>query len=182
MKKTFLSAALTAALVAPSAFADNHGNFYVGGAVGKTEVDYAIPAGANVDITDDSDTSWKLFAGYNFNQNFAIEFAYQDLGENSMNVMNVPVEVDGDAYSLALLAKLPMGEKAAAYAKLGYAHINADANVGGIANVSADDSDVLYGLGVSYSVTETVDLRLEWERMDFEDEVDTYSLGVSYNF
>jgi OOP family OmpA-OmpF porin len=179
MKKTFLSAALAAALVAPSAFADNHGNFYVGGAVGKTEVDYVEFAG--VTVTDDSDTSWKLFAGYNFNENFAVEFAYQDLGDNSFEYLNVPATADGEAYSLALLAKLPMGEQAEAYAKLGYARVDAEVSAGGL-TLGADDSDVLYGLGVSYSVTETVDLRLEWERMDFDDEIDTYSLGVSYNF
>lgn len=182
MKKTFLAAAVAATLAAPSAYADNHGNFYVGGAIGKTSVDYVIPSGVAVDIKDDSDTSWKLFAGYNVNENFAVEFAYQDLGENSMDIMAVPVEVDGDAYSLSLVGKLPMGESAEVFAKLGYAHVNADANVGGLADVSADGSDVLYGLGVSYSLTDMVDVRLEWERMDFEDEIDTVSLGVSYNF
>jgi OmpA-OmpF porin, OOP family len=30
---------------------------------------------------EDSDTAVKLFAGFNFNPNFAVEFGYVDLGE-----------------------------------------------------------------------------------------------------
>ncbi|WP_415898009.1 porin family protein [Neptuniibacter sp. QD72_48] len=177
MKKTLLATALISGILSQAAMADS--NFYLGGGVGKTSVDYVEVTGAT--ITDDSDTSWKFFAGYNFNKNFAVEFAYQDLGENSADVLNVPVKIDGDAYSLALLGKLPVGEKAEVFAKLGYARIDADADVANT-TVSESESDVLYGLGANYSVTEKVDLRLEWERMDFEDEVDTVSLGVIYNF
>ncbi|WP_415905643.1 porin family protein [Neptuniibacter sp. QD48_55] len=178
MKKTLLATALISGIFSQAAMADS--NFYLGGGVGKTSVDYVEVTGATV--TDDSDTSWKIFGGYNFNKNFAVEFAYQDLGENSADVLNVPVKIEGDAYSVALLGKLPVGEKAEFFAKLGYAHIDADADINNLASVSEDDSDVLYGLGANYSVTEKVDLRLEWERMDFEDEVDTVSLGVIYNF
>ena len=39
------------------------------------------------------------------------------------------------------------------------------------ASVSASDSDVLYGIGAVYSVTETVDVRLEWEHIDLADEI-----------
>jgi opacity protein-like surface antigen len=81
-----------------------------------------------------------------------------------------------------VLGKLPLGEKAEVFAKLGVARLDANVDAAGIGSVSDSESDVLYGLGFNYNVTDTVDVRLEWERMDFEDQIDTVSLGVSYNF
>jgi OOP family OmpA-OmpF porin len=178
VKKILLATALIAGMASQAAMADSA--FYVGGSVGQTEIDYAAFPGLTV--TDDSDTSWKLFAGYNFNKNVALEFAYQDLGDSTVDLSGVPVSVDGDAVSLAVLGKLPLGEKAEVFAKLGVARLDANVDAAGIGSVSDSESDVLYGLGFNYNVTDTVDVRLEWERMDFEDQIDTVSLGVSYHF
>ncbi|MFY0676549.1 MAG: porin family protein [Neptuniibacter sp.] len=179
MNKLILSSALAATLLSSTVFADS--NFYLGGSIGQTEVDYVPEAGATV--TDDSDTSWKIFGGYNINENFAVEVAYQDLGDNSAVVLGQPTYIDGDALSISLVGKLPINDQFGLFGKLGYADVEADADVPSInASVSASDSDVLYGIGAVYSVTEAVDVRLEWEHIDLADEIDTVSLGVSYNF
>lgn len=177
MNKFVLSSALAATLISSSVLADS--NFYLGGSVGHTEVDYVEFAG--VTILDDSDTSWKLFAGYNINENFAVEVSYQDLGEHSFEYLAVEARAEGEAYTFSLLGKLPMAENLEAFGKLGYAHVDAEVSAGGL-TIGADGSDLLYGLGLNYQLTDNVDARLEWERMDFADQIDTWSLGVSYNF
>lgn len=179
MNNLVLSSALAATLLSSSVFADS--NFYLGGSVGQTEVDYEAVAGTTV--TDDSDTSWKIFGGYNINENFAVEVAYQDLGDNSAVVLGQQTNLDAEALSIALVGKLPINDQFEVFGKLGYADVEADADVPSLnASVSASDSDVLYGIGAVYSVTDAVDVRLEWEHIDLANEIDTVSLGVSYNF
>ena len=54
--------------------------WYIGGAFGQTEV--ALDC-AGTTACDDSDSGWKIFAGYQFNRNFAVELGYGDLGRSS---------------------------------------------------------------------------------------------------
>ena len=178
MKKTLLATALLTGMMSSAAFADT--NFYIGAGVGQAEVDFQEIAGTSVQ--DDSDTSWKIYGGYNFNQHFAVELAYTDLGESDVTILGQDTDIDADVLSIALVGKYPVSEQIDVFGKLGYADIDADADVAGVGSTSVSESDVLYGLGVDYAVTEQVDIRLEWERMDFEDEVDNVTLGVSFNF
>src|SRR5262245_5537797 len=78
-----------------SALAQSTG-WYVGGGIGKSSADIDT-AGINASIiraggagvtgvatgTDDNDTGFKLFAGYQLNPNFAVEVGYADLGKFS---------------------------------------------------------------------------------------------------
>ena len=178
MKKLLMMTALISGISSPVALADS--DFYLGGSVGQATVDY--PSGAGFIVTDDSDTSWKVFAGYNVNPNFAVELAYQDLGESEAAVGDIPLYFGGDTVSLSLIGKLPLGDKAEVFAKFGYVHLDADIHSPGFDTFADNESDFLYGLGVSYQVAESVDVRMELERMNFADQVDTVSLGVSYNF
>ena len=63
MKKLLMGAAIAAALVAGSASAQT----YLGAGVGASR-------------TDSSETSWKLFGGFQFNPTWGLELAYTDLG------------------------------------------------------------------------------------------------------
>ncbi|MGM0982553.1 MAG: outer membrane beta-barrel protein [Pseudomonadota bacterium] len=84
MKRLIATAAL-ATLVASPAFAQSYQynpaeGPYLGAGIGYAEhqadlENYASPAVTNVDV-DDSDTGYKLFAGYQFNPNFAVEASY----------------------------------------------------------------------------------------------------------
>lgn len=178
MKKILIMAALISGVTSQPVFADS--GYYLGGSVGQAKADY--PADVGFLVVDDSDTSWKVFAGYNINPNIAVEFSYQDLGETEAAVGNIPLYLGGETLSLSLLGKLPLGEKAQVFAKVGYVRIDADIYSPGFDTFADNESDVLYGVGVSYQVTETVDMRMELERMDFTNAIDTVSLGVSYNF
>ena len=73
----FAALALTAAMAAQ---ADVQPGFYMGAGFGSTKID--DDGFDDIDF-DDSDVGFKLFGGYSFNQNFAIEATYFDLGEAS---------------------------------------------------------------------------------------------------
>jgi len=154
---------------------------------------------------DDSDTAWKLFAGYRFNKNFALEGGYADLGEATWNsTVTVPAagtvsaSWKGKAWSLAAVGILPVSEQFEVFGKIGAHRWDVDLSItatggGAVAADSLDDSGTgwLYGVGASYSFTKNMAVRAEWERYkDVGDEnntggqsdVDVWSLGLQFKF
>lgn len=179
MKKLISSAAIIAAVsLSSSVMADDH-SLYLGASLGQTRVDFENVSG--VDINDDKDTSWKVYAGYNLNEYVAFELAYHDFGKSEATISNVNVDIDADGYSLSALGKLPVSEQFSVFGRLGYIHVDAEARAAGT-TVGTDADDVVFGLGAEYAVNEAVSLRAEWERVNTDDELDTVSAGIVYNF
>jgi PKD repeat protein len=156
---------------------------------------------SNVNI-DDGGTGWKIFGGYNFNEYFAAELAYVDLGEvsasfdvvtNDVSQMFVDaaglLPVSGDGYSVSLLGRYPLGERGAIFAKVGGYFWEADLDVSATGNVigsgssSIDGTDVGYGIGGDYNFSGNFGLRLEWERYALDkNDVDFLSASLLYRF
>jgi len=188
MKRTSMFAmALTLALLAtPAALA---GNFYVGGAIGQTSTDIngVNVSGVNV---DDSDTGYKLFGGYSFFRNFAVEAGYVDVGQASIET-TVPIQssssAEADGFALEAVGVLPLGERFELFAKYGWYMWDAtvSASIQGLGTVSASDdgTDPTYGIGFGWNVTERGRLQLELERYEIDTmDVDTYLVGYAFSF
>ena len=47
-------------------------------------------------------------------------------------------------------------------------------------SISQDSTEALYGVGFEYRFSPKIAGRLEWERFDFEDGIDLYSLGIVF--
>ena len=163
--------------------------------------DYGIVA---TSTADDTGTAWKLFAGYRFNKNFALEGGYADLGKATFDsIVTVPaagtvsLAWKAKAWSLAAVGILPVTDQFEVFGKVGAHRWDLDASVavaggGGAAAGSADDSGSswLYGVGASYSFTKNMAVRAEWERygkVGDEDntgrsDIDVWSLGIQYKF
>ena len=80
--------------------------FYIGGALGQSSFDVEC---ARTTSCDDSDSSWKIFGGYQFNKHFALEFGYADLGETTASVPVPPFNVN-IAYVWNPIARASRGE------------------------------------------------------------------------
>jgi len=133
--------------------------FYVGGEVGK------------FDIGDDDDTAFKITGGYQINRTFAAEVSYGSFFDKG------GVELTG--FELVGVASFPLGNKFSVYGKLGFLMWEADAGVGG----SEDGTDLTFGLGVQYDVTNKLGLRAGWQRYDIDDtDADLFSIGLIYRF
>jgi OOP family OmpA-OmpF porin len=111
----FVSLARAALLIAGMAFAGSAWaeHFYAGASLGTVNVDLGASAAADVsdilltdlgltgtvsltsDSIDDSDTGYKLFGGYAFNDYFAVELMYGDFGSVSENVVAAVNVTDG---------------------------------------------------------------------------------------
>lgn len=209
-KKITLSVAVLMAC-STSVFA---GDMYVVGSVGRSTVDINK---ANLDnaladaglggissTLDKDDTGYKLMFGYKFNQNFALEGGYVDLGKSTYDVsVTVPAaatakfEAEVSGWVVSALGIMPLNDKFSVFAKLGtiYNEVkeNGTVTAGGTtytANTSGRSWKATYGVGTQYEFDKNWGVRAEYERFDKlgdksdtgEADVDLLSIGVAYKF
>ncbi len=108
-----------------------------------------LGAGAGEAKTDTRETSWKVYGGYQFNPTWGLELGYNDLGKYRGS--------DIESYSLAATGTIPLNERWSLLGKLGATENRPDAP--GTGNHTA----VLIGVGVGYSLSRNVGVRLEYE-------------------
>ena len=189
--KLFAAAVLVlSGLVAASA-APAQG-FYIGGSVGQSDFDdsNAIPDLITSGSVDGSDTGFKIFGGYQFNQHFGLELSWVDLGKASysgrfgaLNVTGGSVETSGLNFSA--VGTLPLGSNFALFGKIGFFawESNASDVTGGFPFSGTEDgSDVSYGIGASFNFTKNLSMRAEWERFKAVGDIDLLSIGVVFKF
>jgi len=167
-------------------------SFYIGGSVGKSDFDdnNAIPDLITSGSVDGSDTGFKIFGGYQFNQNFGVELAWVDLGKASYSgtFSGIPVtggSVKTSGLNLSAVGTLPLGSGFALFGKVGFLAWESKANdVTGGAPFSgkADGTDLSLGIGASYDFTKNFGIRAEWERFKAVGDIDLLSVGVVYKF
>ncbi len=158
------------------------GGFYVGAGGGFTSVDVCDDLNAlGATSCDDDDVGFKIFGGLKFNQYFAAEAGYVNLGEVSATLLGVGVDVDADGFQLAAVGMYPI-EQFSLLGKVGIYFWDLEASGGG-ATVSDDGTDIMFGIGGAFHFTPQLSVRGEWERFDFDgDDVDLFSASIVYNF
>lgn len=192
-------------MVACAAVQAEDTGIYLGGSLGYASIDTdegelqsdLTAAGLTGTLSvDDDDLGWKLYGGYRFNQYFAAELAYVDLGtaEADVNITapvagSANVEAEADGVTLALIGRYPFNDKFSAFAKAGafFWEVEGQASVtvlGATTTLGDDDdgTDFVFGLGADYALTDHISLRAEWERYDMDEDVDMFSAGIEYRF
>lgn len=179
--------------------------FYIGGSVGKSDIDddIAIPGLITSGTVDGKESGFKIFGGYQFNQNFGVELAYVDLGKATYNgtffgspVTGGKVEITG--FNFSAVGTLPLNPSFSLFGKVGLFFWEAEASdvTGGVPFSSADSSsDLSVGVGMSYNFTKNFGARVEWERFKAGGEdflgfssatgsasINLLSLGLVYKF
>ncbi len=204
-----LGLAVLAAFASPLAMADDAG-WYGGVNVGQSraKIDDArvtsnlLGSGfATSSITDDdSDTGYKLFGGYKFNRNFALEGGYFDLGRFGFTATTVPAgTLNGNiklrGVNLDAVGILPITERFSAFGRVGVNYAEAKDSFSGTGavnvtnpNPSKRDTNYKFGAGLQYDFTQSLGMRLEAERYRINDavgnkgDVDLVSVGLVYRF
>lgn len=209
---------------APGAFAADEQGWYLGLGLGqaKTDIDvakiensFSAYTGGAPTTADETDTGWKLFGGYQLTRNWGVELAYVDLGKTSTNTRATTTGVGTDVYrheyeskgwSIAGVGTAMVSDTFGVFGKLGAFRWDMDSKCsrtsGSVgtgcpapANRSASGTDLTYGLGLKYNLTEQTGLRLEWEQFKNvgnasttgssgtgQADVDLISLGIQYTF
>ncbi|MET3108623.1 OOP family OmpA-OmpF porin [Oxalobacteraceae bacterium GrIS 2.11] len=193
-----------------SSNSQNSAAWYMGANIGQSKAkidnnsihDVLIYDGAtSVSISDDNrDTGYKVYGGYQINDNFAIEAGFFDLGKFSYLATTVPAgTVNGDirlkGLNLDLLGFIPLTENFSVFGRVGmnYAQARDNFSASGIVaitdpNPSKRSLNYKFGLGLQYRLTQALAIRLEAERNRVDDaignkgDVDLYSVGLTYRF
>jgi OOP family OmpA-OmpF porin len=192
-------------------------NFYVLGSVGQSRFgsgsgasEGALTSSAHLTVDDNPgsasrfdsrDLGYKLQFGYNFNQNFAVEGGYVDLGQQNYHVNfdsgSGHAKTSDNGLNIAALGIIPVEGPFSVFGKVGVIDAKVDYHLSGsdAGGSFADAHEKIkfspeYGVGVMYSLNDVADLRVEAERFadlgkkstTGENNVDLLSLGVSYRF
>jgi len=186
--------------------------WYLGGGAGLSQANIADErirnqlSGAGLTMTsiddDDRDFGFKLFGGYKFNKNFAVEGDYFNLGEFGFTANTTGGTYTGtgkfQGLNLDAIGILPITEKFSAFGRVGYIYTETKDTFTGTGNgisVAAANPDpdkkagnYKYGLGVQYDFTQALGLRVEWERYRVNDavgnkgDIDMALIGLVYTF
>ncbi|MDH3750663.1 MAG: outer membrane beta-barrel protein, partial [Gammaproteobacteria bacterium] len=209
-----LVGAVSLLVCTPTDNARAEGEWYVGASVGASDADYSASAlqsdlanlgwSINNASVDDTDTAWKAYAGFSFNEYIAVEGGFVDLGEvqTEFGATIAPTQIDAilrDTYSIhpvlgdgwfgSVVVSWPVSpDRFSLTARAGLFGWESDIDVrvisGGTGSVSDRDSgtDMLYGVGVEWHLNEQWSMTADWERYELTDWVDVPSIGVKIRF
>ena len=183
---------------------------YIGLNAGRTKANFnndsvnATLAGQGFGVTsrteDNSGNGYKLFGGYQFNRNIAIEGGYFDLGRFNYSLATVPAGAFSSdtrvrGVNLDLVGILPVTEQFSVLGRIGAAYAQNRSNFvnTGVlplagASSSRNGTDVKLGLGLQYAFTPAFSVRAELERYRINDpirnrgHIDMASIALVYRF
>lgn len=181
MKKTpALIAAIAALSCSNLALAGTDSGFYIGGSLGSANAEYDD----NTSNFDDSDTGYKVLAGYNMGLvpflDLAVEGSYYDFGTQSGKIATLNADIDSTGWSAFFLAGMDLGI-VGVFAKVGALAWDADLSVANISD-SNSGTDPAFGLGAKIQLG-SLAVRAEWEQFQMDDlDMDYYSVGAVFTF
>jgi OOP family OmpA-OmpF porin len=206
---SLLAVAGLAVVCSTSAIAQDAPGWYVGGNLGSTRANFNNDAinsqfvgngfAVNSSSTNNRSTGGKLFGGYQFTPNFALEGGYFDLGRFNFSGVTTGGTYNGETrargLNLDLVGTLPLSDRFSVLGRIGAAYAQTRDNFASTGfvpantfNRSRNDTNVKFGVGLQYAITEALSLRAELERYRINDpirnrsNVDMASIGLVYRF
>ena len=143
---------------------------------------------------------WRLQGGYRFSPNLAVEAGFIDFGKAKYSAEYAGGSAQGklkaSGIDVAALLYLPVTDSFSVFGKAGVvaakvkSSLVADASASGASNSSSTNIvRPLIGVGANYKLTQSVDLRADFDHVSGLGKVSTgkmndnmFSLGVGYNF
>ncbi len=177
---------------------------YIGGNLGFARIDAGseIQALAN-DLVDagfssaavtmeQGSTSFKILGGYQVNQNLAFEGYYADLGKYDFTLFTTGPTLSGKGdvsltgFGVDVLGILPLDASNSVFARIGLFGWDSKGTFaitgGGSFSESDSGTDLKFGLGYDWKITQKLLLRTEWEYYKFDSAISVFSAGFAYRF
>ncbi len=208
MKKTLLAVAVMAACASTSAFAGTDG-FYVGAKAGidiwgvSTDNDYKSSFYRQYDWPDHQrrehnqaftnsldrlNAAAGLFAGYNVNDYFGVEFEYNYLAPMKMKHHDLNYKVWSNSFGLSGKFMLPFTDDFELFTKVGVSYNYLNSNY----SSHVDLTNLLLGGGLQYYFTDNIFARVEYEwlhnmgstssSLGIRPDAQLITVGVGYSF
>jgi OOP family OmpA-OmpF porin len=191
MKPTALLLALALSILSASASAQNvyttRGS-YLGLQVGGSHVKEWCEGVPSSFQCDDVGAAWRIFGGYQFHSNFALEVGYADLGTVTLDAGTASGRADMTAVDLSVVGILPLNPALALFGKFGFYRGRISAVVSSSSGTPFSETDsgteMTFGFGGEYRFTPTVGLRAEWQKYnDFSgSDIDVLTVGLVFRF
>jgi len=180
-----LTAALTTALFCSSLFStaslaveqsidDIRDPFYIGLGLG---VSFLKPEPNSVALTlsQDSDFAYKVFGGYQFDDNWAAEVFWSDLGQAEISSgSNVVGIVEYQAFGVGGLFQYPVAESWDVFATAGVGRLRNRFQIVDAERV--EDSFIYAGAGVMWNMAKAWDLRAEYDYYDSDAQMLSFNI------
>ena len=149
---------------------------YIGGSVGASRYDGSVPGPT---LTDKSAAGLKLYGGYAFTPNFALEAGYVNLGKFKGSA----ADVKADGAFVDAVGIVPLRNNFSVLGRVGAFNGKLDSTLAG----SDRGTNVKVGAGLQYDLSANTAIRAEWERYRFDalgskSNTDLYSVGFAYRF
>jgi OmpA-OmpF porin, OOP family len=149
---------------------------YIGGSAGKGASKKACDGAMTC---DNSEEAFKVFGGYQFNRNVALEIGYADLGDFAADGTETSVR----ALDAAAQFTAPISQRFALIGRLGAYRSHVEAS--GVITTATHNTSFTWGLGVLFNVSRSFGLRAEWQNYSDiggggtrPDDIDFFSLGL----
>ncbi len=184
----YLGCAVASLLMLSTAnvLADDDTGWFIGVSANRVSADFEDSN--DVDF-DDSDTAFGVRAGYMFTDVVGVELGYLDLGDFSADGDRPGnrIDVDADAFSVALVLNWAVHDQVDLYGKLGAYHIdaNSDSVAAGVRLEEGDsETEAFYAVGAELDLGQ-FNVFTEFSQVDTDVNdlaFDIISLGVKFEF
>ena len=116
------------------------GGFFVGGSIGKASLNEDFDGL----VVDDDSTSFRLVAGWQFNDYFGLEGGYHDFGDFKQDfdidgVLNT-ASLSADGFTLGATGSIPVSERFALTGRAGMFFWNGSAEINNVSQATPEDS------------------------------------------
>jgi OOP family OmpA-OmpF porin len=181
IRQSVATATCITLLAAP--FSALAGGFFVGGSIGKANLNEDFD-GLNVD-TDS--TSYRITAGWRFNEHFALEGGYHNFGDFEQSFdddgTTIDAKLSADGFLFGAIGTIPLGERFALTARAGGFFWNGAAEINGVSQASPEDNNLYLGAGARFNVTERFGVTGDWTRYELESATSkVFAIGIDYRF
>jgi OOP family OmpA-OmpF porin len=152
--------------------------FYAGGGLGIVQIE---DSDQGISFKD-SPFGFRLIAGFDINDNFAIEGGYIATDTAEDTIEGIDVEAELSAFTLSFLGLIPVGDSASLFGKVGYYSGEQEVTVFGI-TVDEDDDGFMAGAGIRFDMANNWTIRGDFDWFDTDlDTLWSIGVGVQYLF
>lgn len=188
--KKILFATIIAATTMTSLSAHAEGA-YAGLAVNRSSAEIEVVGATS--SSRDKPTGFKIYGGWEFTPNLAVEAGYADFGSAKTNFSTAAgvgsVEADLSSFYLAGRGTVPINDKFSAFGKLGLARNKSSMSGSGMGaqfSGSTNKTGLYAGVGLAYQINKSAAVTLEYESFGKFDnnggKGNTLSLGARFSF
>ena len=181
--------AILTALASPAALSQDPA-VYLGASLGEAQFRKSCD-GVTGGICDSSDTAYRLYGGYHFGPNAAIEVGYASYGEVLVDTPLVGFEASLKAFDISFLPAYRFNERLGIFGRFGIYRSQLELHGFGPtpANESEHNTGLTWGAGLRFHFGSRSAVRAEYQRLDKvggattgKDNIDFLSLGLEMAF